>query len=204
SIAIHPSDPQKVAVATTSGSKVRVSEDGGLTWQTWNDGLPNFSALAVVWDDNGADALYLGMDYGIYYIDNSFNEWQPYSSGLPNVIINELDIHQPTQQLYAASYGRGLWVSDLGSPSLGSNTFVSQNSVKLYPNPSDDHIQIDLKHALAASVRIFDTQGKLIIYIPKGTPSKTYSIKISKLIPGIYFVRLETTEGTVTKKLIKK
>ena len=107
SIAIHPTNPEKIAVATTSNSKVFVSEDGGLSWLNYKFNLPGFSALALVWDNNGEDGLYLGMDYGIFYIDNTFNEWQPYSTNLPNVIINELEINSADGKIYAGTYGRG-------------------------------------------------------------------------------------------------
>ena len=77
SIAIHPSNPDKIAVA--------LSGPIGLKYRRWWSNvaglclnLPNFSALAVVWHDNGDDGLYLGMDYGVYYIDNTFSDWQPF------------------------------------------------------------------------------------------------------------------------------
>ena len=65
SIAIHPTDANKVAVATGAGERVQVSNDGGLTWNSYLLNLPSFSGLAVIWDDNGADALYVGMSYGV-------------------------------------------------------------------------------------------------------------------------------------------
>ena len=133
SIAIHPTNPNKVAVATTSSSKVFVSDDGGATWQDYLFNLPNFSALALIWDDNGNDGLYLGMNYGIYYIDNTFTEWQPYSNNLPNVQIAELDINNTTNMLYAASYGRGLWVSPLVDDVLSVSDRFSESKVKIYP-----------------------------------------------------------------------
>ena len=111
SIAIHPTNPNKVAVATTSSNRVFVSTNGGTSWTNYKLNLPNFSALALVWDDNTEDGLYLGMDYGIYYIDNTFANWQPFSNNLPNVIINELEINTVDGNIYAGSYGRGLWAS---------------------------------------------------------------------------------------------
>jgi hypothetical protein len=57
SIAIHPTNPNLIAVATTSANRVLVSTNGGTTWGSYLFNLPNFSALALVWDDNGADAL---------------------------------------------------------------------------------------------------------------------------------------------------
>ena len=39
SIAIHPTNPEKIALATTSNSKVFVSEDGGLSWLNYKFNL---------------------------------------------------------------------------------------------------------------------------------------------------------------------
>lgn len=66
SIAIHPRDPGKIAIASTSVNKVFVSYDGGKTWKVFLKNLPNFSALAVVWQDDNVDGLYLGMNYGVF------------------------------------------------------------------------------------------------------------------------------------------
>ncbi|MEZ4906992.1 MAG: PA domain-containing protein [Saprospiraceae bacterium] len=52
SIAISPNDPGKVALATTSTSKVYVSDDYGSTWIAYTKDLPVFQPLALVWDDN--------------------------------------------------------------------------------------------------------------------------------------------------------
>jgi len=54
---------------------------------------------------------------GVYVKDGN-NNWQMFSTGLPNVMVTELDIYYdettPSQsKIIAASYGRGLWESDL-------------------------------------------------------------------------------------------
>src|SRR5690606_21026349 len=55
----------------------------------------------------------VGTDVGVYYTDSSMNDWVQYMDGLPNVIINELEIHRSSGKLRAATYGRGVWESDL-------------------------------------------------------------------------------------------
>ncbi len=57
------------------------------------------------------------MDVGIYYTDSTLSNWQPFDQGLPNVIVNELEIQYGAGKLRAATYGRGIWQSDLYSPS---------------------------------------------------------------------------------------
>lgn len=202
SIAIHPTDPFKIAVAITGTSRVVVSEDGGDTWIDYKKNLPNFSALALIWDNNGKDGLYLGMDYGIYYIDNTFTDWQPYSNLLPNVIINELDINNTTNTLYAGTYGRGLWASPLVDGTAGVNDNISEASVSIYPNPAKGAFTIALPKSLKAEVRVFDISGKLLIYEAEAVISNKHSVDVSSLSTGTYFVRINSEEGTATKKLL--
>ena len=204
SIAIHPTNPEKIAVATTSNSKVFVSEDGGLSWLNYKFNLPGFSALALVWDNNGEDGLYLGMDYGIFYIDNTLNEWQPYSTNLPNVIINELEINSADGKIYAGTYGRGLWASPYVPHLLNTTSLLNDTDVEIFPNPVKNSVTINFRKGAEADFRIYDQLGKLVRYQPNVYISQPYSIDISELNSGIYFIRINSDIGTITKRLIKK
>lgn len=204
SIAIHPTQPNKIAVATNHGNKVFVSNDGGQTWGNYLKNLPDFSATAIIWDDNGQDGLYLGMNYGVYYIDNSLEEWQPYNTNLPNVIINEFDINSETNTLYVGTYGRGLWASPLVDDVLNTRNFITADAIVLYPNPVNTLVTLGVPKAIQASVRLFDANGKLLQYHKDVMLDGTYQLDVETVSPGIYFVRISTSIGTVTKKLIKK
>lgn len=203
-IAIHPTNPNKIAVATASNNAVLVSEDGGDNWISYKKNLPNFSALSLVWDNNGEDGLYLGMDYGVYYIDNTFTDWQPYSNLLPNVIINELEINKTTGMLYAGTYGRGLWASPLVASTIGVADNMFNTSVAMYPNPATTQVEITAPANTEGTIKVFDTMGKLLIYEHDVVLKNSYTLNISSLPAGIYFVRLNTLEGVATKKLVKK
>ncbi|HLW33591.1 MAG TPA: T9SS type A sorting domain-containing protein [Aequorivita sp.] len=202
SVAIHPTDPNRVAVAVGGGNKVMVTNDGGTTWENYSKNLPNFSALAVVWDDNGQDGLYLGMDYGIYYIDNTFSDWQPYSNLLPNVQVNELEINKTTNMLYAGTYGRGLWVSPVMGATAGVEDQVLANRLSIYPNPATSEIIIALPKSMHGEIRIFDMTGKLLFYKANSLIDKNQTVDVSTLSSGVYFVRLNTPEGMASKKLV--
>ncbi len=203
-IAVHPTNHLKVAVSVTGSQHVYTSEDGGDTWVNYKKNLPDFSATALVWDDNGEDGLYVGMNYGVFYIDNTFTDWQPYVTNLPNVIINELEVNSVDNKLYAGSYGRGLWATPLAGDLLGTQTFVAENDISMVPNPANNEVTFSYRGGLQSNIEVFDISGKLLLNRPNVELGSTYSLDISTLRTGTYFVRLSTTEGIVTKKLLKK
>lgn len=202
SIAIHPTDPNKVAIATTGGFKVYVSTDGGTSWTNYLYNLPNFTAEALVWENNGKDGLYLGMNYGVYYIDNeSGNSWKPFSNNLPNVIISELEINYADGKLYAATYGRGLWRTNLYNPTLNVEKFEISD-VKLFPNPASNEVTLTWSKGENVSVKIFDNLGKLVHFSTDVSLQNNYKINTSAYSTGLYFVKINSTVGEITKKLI--
>ena len=112
-ITIHPSDPNYVAVATTGGSHVYITKNGGQTWTGHKKNLPNITAECVLFQDGDEHGLYVGMSRGIYYIEDSKTEWQAFSDNLPLLKVSELEINYKSKKLFAGTYGRGLWSSDL-------------------------------------------------------------------------------------------
>jgi PKD repeat protein/photosystem II stability/assembly factor-like uncharacterized protein len=137
-IEIDPLDANNLWV-TFSGysaaNKVFVSTNGGTTWTSYGTGLPNLPVNCIVYQSGTTDGLYVGTDVGVYYRDNTLTSWQPYFTGLPNVIVKELEIYYNTGKIRAATYGRGLWQSDLYS--AGSNAPVANftaNNTNICPN----------------------------------------------------------------------
>ncbi len=103
-----------------TGNSVYRSTDGGITWASFSTGLPPIPAKCIVSQTHTSGTLYVGTDIGIYYRDNGLNQWLPYNNAMPAVPITDLEIYAPTQKLRAATYGRGIWESDLAT--VGANT----------------------------------------------------------------------------------
>jgi len=203
SIAIHPSDPDKIAIATASSNKVFITTDGGSSWVPYTKNLPNFSALALVWQEAN-DGLYLGMNYGVYYIDNTMNEWENFNNNLPNVIINELEINTAENKIYAATYGRGCWSSPLKSNVLSVSDNSPLNSIRIFPVPASDMINIQWDQGYETSLRLYNIQGQLVFFSKKASLNTTFRINTSTLVSGTYFLRMNNKKGSVTKKIIIK
>lgn len=203
SIAIHPQDPLRIAIATNSSGKVYVSEDGGDNWEIYRKNLPDFSALALVWHEFG---LYVGMNYGIYFIEDSSNFWIPFDSNLPNVIINELEINYADNKLYAATYGRGLWASDLYNPlpSAAKQEALTEN-LRVFPNPTNGPLQVQWEAAAGqpTTFELYNAQGKLLSYTKEQTPEE-YRLDLRSFPEGIYFLRMGNAKGRVTAQVTKQ
>lgn len=124
-IAVDPTDPNHLFIALNND--IYESTDGGLNWSNFSGTLPNISLNTIAIDhDSPIEAMYVGMDVGVYYRDNTMADWSLYSTGIPNVEVTELEIYRNTAEckskLYAATYGQGLWVSDLKDPGNVSPT----------------------------------------------------------------------------------
>ena len=204
SIAIHPTNSSKLAISTNSSDKVYVSIDGGENWSIATHDLPNFSALALVWDTTyEEDILYLGMNYGIYYLRNNETSWTPFNTGLPNVQVNELEINTADNKLYVATYGRGLWRVDLFNPSSLRVAELPVFNFKITPNPTTGIFNLNLKSNELVMLKIYDTLGKLVFY--EKNRDLTQNSQINLALPkGLYFLKVNIGNKVITKKLIIK
>ncbi len=111
-IAVDPNNPERVAIAAT-GSRVYISNNAGSDWTNIRGNLPSISAQCLVFDDTAANGLYVGMQSGVYYTNDNLSSWVPFSTNLPGVQTTDLEIHYGTRKLRVATYGRGIWESDL-------------------------------------------------------------------------------------------
>jgi photosystem II stability/assembly factor-like uncharacterized protein len=75
--------------------------------------LPNISANAIVYQTGSNEGLYVGTDLGVFYTNNTLTEWIPFMENLPNVVVTDLEINYNANILYAGTYGRGVWKSNL-------------------------------------------------------------------------------------------
>ena len=204
SIAIHPTNSNKLAIATNSSDKIYVSTDAGATWTSMLLDLPSFAALALVWDTTyNEDILYVGMNYGIYYLRENTTSWIAYNTGLPNVLVNELEINSADKKIYAATYGRGLWSVDLYNPNSAGLDAFDISGLEVSPNPSTGVFKLDWKLNKLVTVKIFDPLGKLVFYEKNRDLSQNPEIEL-KAPKGLYFLKVNTANSEITKKLIVK
>ena len=80
------------------------------------------------------------------------------------------------------------------------------NSISLYPNPANDvvNVQCTMNNVQLEGIEIIDVYGKVVRTVVGANNYSPIRINVSGLANGMYFVRVTTDEGTVTKTFIKK
>ncbi|MDZ7743115.1 MAG: PKD domain-containing protein [Bacteroidota bacterium] len=122
-VSVKADDPNTVwvSIGGYNSDGVYETSNGGSTWTNISAGLPSIPVMSVIQNKQNANdvELYAGTDVGVYVKVGS-NNWIPFNNGLPNVVVTELDIYYDdtdtnNTRIYAASYGRGVWRSDMYS-----------------------------------------------------------------------------------------
>ena len=114
-IEVHPNDSNTIWVITSSNVLVSNNiNDANPTFQTVGLNLPSESIFTIKYHKrSGTNALYLGTALGVYYINDNETRWQAFDNNLPNVAVRDLEINEFDSKIYAGTYGRGVFVSDL-------------------------------------------------------------------------------------------
>lgn len=115
SIEVHSTN-SSIVFLTTSGSSGQVlkSTTGGVSFIDFSTGLPSIGKNCIVHQGRNTDnPLYVGTSLGVYYRDDSMSSWSPFDTNLPNVSVTDLEINLEDAKLVAATYGRGVWQTDI-------------------------------------------------------------------------------------------
>jgi len=194
-IEVDHQNPNNVWV-TISGfnatDKVYYSTNGGSSWKNISYNLPNLPVNCIERDERNG-VLYVGTDVGVYYLKPFTFEWLPYMTGLPNVIVNELEMNYATNKLRAATYGRGIWESDPFE--YPTNKPVSRFSIQKQVNCPN--VSVQFTDQSLNNITSYQWQ------FPGGTPSTSSAANpiISYSAPGAYDVTLIVSDGIINDTL---
>ena len=91
----------------------------------------------------------------------------------------------------------------------GVEEYQLADKLRIYPNPATDVVNVQCTmnngQVEVQSVEVFDVYGKLVTVVGANNYSPLQTrINVSDLASGIYFVRVTTDAGAVTKRFVKK
>jgi hypothetical protein len=161
-------------------------------------------SITIGWNTNGN-----ATSWNIHYrVENG--TWNNATSNTNTYVINGLTAETVYEIEVQADCGNGN-LSDWSAPihisttiEVGINSWL-ENSVSLYPNPAKEvvNVQCSMNNVqTAGELHLFDVYGKLLQIVP--ITSEITPVNVSNLANGMYFVRVVTEEGMVTKTFVKK
>lgn len=198
-IVVSETNPEEVYfLKSSSYTKIYRSTNGGQSTTSMFTTIPQTSSSTLVLENNEKNGVYIGSEFGVYYNNDDLNEWILYSDQLPRVKVTDLEI--VNNKLRAATYGRGVWESDLFSAIVNIKNTSSYKNLNIYPNPTKDKLFIDSDHLDVEKIQIFNTSG-ILVKVYENTQA---SYSVENLVTGAYFVRVQTKDGQVILKQIIK
>ncbi|MAR40006.1 MAG: hypothetical protein CMD22_04980 [Flavobacteriales bacterium] len=185
-------NPDRVFVTLSSfnaNDKVFESNDAGDTWTNISGTqLPNLPVNCIVFQSYAKDDLYIGTDIGVYHRDSTMTEWQLFNTGLPHVSVRELEIQYSAGKIRAATFGRGVWESDLNSFPASINS-VNPDLIKIFPNPVNNLLTVSAPYTLTNSfIKIYSVTGQLVI--EENLVSENTNILCKDLTEGVYIYKV--------------
>ena len=204
-----------------AGNKVFYSQDAGLTWTNISGTLPNLPINCIAYRPNSLSELYIGADVGVFVRDSTMNDWIPYYTNLPNVIVNDIELNNSLQKIRIGTYGRGMWESPLNpltpiASFTASDTITCLNTPITFSNTSTGSVNsyswnfgVGASPATATSagpVNVqYSTSGNKTITLTVGGPSgsntstRTNYINVLSVTPTVV-VNITTNTGEVICK----
>jgi hypothetical protein len=90
-------------------------------------------------------------------------------------------------------------ISRNNTATLSNEQFELENSLVLYPNPSDNELHIKLPNSIELKeVEFYNAIGQLTL------TKNTADFSVSQLNNGVHFVKITTNQGVIHKNFIKK
>ncbi len=208
-IAVHSSDPATAWLSCSGffeGLKVYQTTNGGEDWINVSGNLPNFPLNCVVHDSQSPhNTLYVGTDIGVFYRNDVLSEWRPFDENLPNVIVSELEIHAASNKIYAATFGRGIWLADLIDPVASSAAAIAEPgfSAELHPVPNKGQFTMSvdgLSSGALVSIQIVNVTGRTMyreeLRSDEGQLRRSFDLDLPY---GAYYLRIH--KGTRSRVL---
>lgn len=177
------------------------STNFGSTWVDISMNLADIPVNDIEQDSFGN--LFIGTDVGVLASKNEGVNWNVLGENMPSVVVSDLFIHEGSQFLYAATFGRSSYKIDISENILNSQEQVFDSEVKVFPNPAMETTTISIKNSSEdSSLIIFDVMGRVIKQ--KTFENGQLNLNVENFQPGNYYLKISQKGKQVIKKLIVK
>lgn len=160
------------------------------------------SAL-VNWTPGGAEQT-----WNVQYKEASASSWSSSMNAYsPAFTLTNLT-ENTTYHVRVQAVCEDSWTSDWSNAASftttpdGVNDYALDAAISVYPNPTTGELTIYHAQSDILDVNVFDVYGKMLNTI--AVNDATAKINLGAYANGVYFVRIVTDNGVVTKRVVKK
>ena len=186
----------------SAGDKVFLTTNGGASWSNvTGTGLPNLPANCSMVDPVSG-TTFLGTDAGVYIYDGGTDSWVGDNSGLPNVVVTDLDIQFATGKIRAGTFGRGLWETDFN---VEVSDVARTSGLSAYPNPARGifTLRVDDLTEEIRSVEMVNSTGRSVLREGfSEARGNRVNMDASGMANGIYLLTVLTNKTRYTERLV--
>ncbi|WP_179352049.1 VPS10 domain-containing protein [Winogradskyella vidalii] len=206
----NPLDSNQFILSTTDG--IYLSENKGDSWSSISSEFTENVAFSTINENTIVGVTHYSGGYNFplpvakakIIISTDLGEtWSEISPEMLNYPFTEtsaftfsdegVSVYLGVQDLGLVTYDIDLMTLSVTSPEILSN-----NPISLYPNPTTTNFSIRSNSTVTA-VAIYNMAGQEV----KKVNNPNSNIDVSDLVTGVYLVKLKTSKGTVTKRLLK-
>ncbi|MDR0865721.1 MAG: T9SS type A sorting domain-containing protein [Candidatus Symbiothrix sp.] len=105
----------------------------------------------------------------------------------------------PTEVMNLAIFSTSLKVGGTGISEVDS----SKASISLYPNPASEALSVNVSNQTIEKISIYTATGTTV-YSKSGINDFEYKVNTGQLVPGFYFISVQTNAGVINSKFIVK
>ena len=111
-------------IKSTTGGEPNPNFPNSAAWIDYSEGLPAFPVERLLTVESDNELIFCATSVGIYYRTKTMDQWECYSKGLPFAQITGLKYDYCNNVLYASTYGRGLWKTEVNIPIINTYTEI--------------------------------------------------------------------------------
>ena len=160
-------------------------------------------SITLSWDQEAGTAT----EWGINYKKTDASQWTSITVNTNPYTITDLEVGANYEAQIEAHCTNG---NTSGATEVitftitGVDEYVLNNGISLYPNPASNYVEIRTNNEdiNITSLNVYDVYGKLLRTI--NVTENPTRIDVSDLADGMYFVRISSDKGMVTKPFVKK
>ncbi|TKS55873.1 zinc-dependent metalloprotease [Mesohalobacter halotolerans] len=179
---------------------IELEGPGGQVVKLWSRDLCNTEEINLTFDDGGIPL----------YVSNCDDTLTGFFEPVESLSAFEGTETDGTWTLRVTDFFIGntgtieYWALDICSATTLDNQIFEQDFFSVYPNPATDVLNIDFVDSSNANIQLIDLNGRLIRQTSKNNNNNTFSLGVSDLNTGIYFVKVIQNGSELVKKVIVK